>query len=308
MKKLMILMLSLVLSVTACSGGTTNTEEQTSGNDEVKVNIDKNKDTTVIEAGNDTKIEVSNDMQANVPLPEGYPDEILPIYKGAKVMVAMENVDESYSVVILSEDAVEEVKAFYDKVTEEAVIMAKQQDKDSYMVMGDLNGSAITVIVEAADEDQEMDGFKSMASLTVLKGEIFKSDMNETEEKSDEEMVEEEMIEAEMTGELVIPNTITLPGDYPSNTLPLYTSGKSEVKTAQQGYIGLMTEDKFDTVMNYYRKTLSTAQDFGEFNMPPSFMISGTLNGVWFSITLADNNEVKIENERFNTLIQINYE
>ncbi len=69
-----------------------------------------------------------------------------------------------------------------------------------------------------------------------------------------------------------------------------------------------MTEDQPEDVVKYYKELLKEADDFGELTMGPMTMVTGTLEGKLFQVTIGLNDGTTGEAENFKTLVQIMYQ
>ncbi len=159
----LILMLSAVLFLSACSG---NSDEAAQSTDDEKTEINA-EDATIKSDGNKVEYE-SNDgktsfevgMEGSVDLPEGYPSDIIPIYPNGRVMLAGKE-GEGYAVAIVTDDSISDVIKYYKENTSLDEV-AEQQTEDMAMIMGTADGMNVTVMVTA---NNLYDGGKNLISI-----------------------------------------------------------------------------------------------------------------------------------------------
>ncbi len=301
MKRVWIMLLIVAVLFTGCGGGD-KPEPKTEADETVKVDVDKKKDSTLITTEDGQEIEVAADMEKGIDLPEEYPKDLLPLYSDEFIAVAMKQPDGSFSVVAMTEDSVGEVKEFYKKLLEDADVITTQQEEDFYMNMGTINGSTYTVMIE--EEEDEDNDYHSRYTLMIIPGEDTGTTVSEEDEDNQEDNESAEKIEAEV----VIPDDVNWPEDYPSVVLPIYPTGNTQAAMGDAGMVGIMTEDQPEDVVEYYKELLKEADDYGEMAMGPMTMVSGTIEGKFFQVTIGLNDENTGEDIKFKTLVQVVYQ
>jgi len=291
MKKYVVILLVLIL--VGCSNN--------NNLDGIK-NIDVEKNQVEIETDEGQEVTVAKDIDESIDLPDDYPKDIIPVYDDANVIGASSNPDGSLVIMCVSDQKAEEIIEFYKKVLEEAEVTMEQNAEGVYLNMGSLEGLSYTVSVsDSTDTDL---GYISSFSIIIME------EIMGLEEEQDQEETSEEVTEM-APAELVIPDTIEWPEDYPEDIVPAYDDAYTEVKiTASQGgqtMVGLMTEDKIDIVTEYYSELLKDASDYSTIDMQGTTMIAGTIDGVMITVLLVENDGSMGEDERFKTLIQVIY-
>lgn len=328
MKRVLILLLAMALILSGC-GKKDDTATDKASDDQVKMDVDRNKDTTEMKTEDGHEVEVVNDLNTSLELPKDYPEDILPLYSEEMIVTAMKNPDGTHSLMCLTKDGVDKVKDYYKKVLEDAQVLTTQQDGDYYLSMGELEGATYSVMIDVAEEE-DMEGYKTSFALTVMPGqgldmgmelpeggEEDKSDdgMDSEENEADSDMEDDRSSDKEdgddtsgdrQVEDLIVPDNITVPDSYPEKALPFYPTGKTQAAMAMEGMVAIMTEDPVEDVLEYYTKLLEEADDYGTINMPPTTMLNGTIDGAFVQITIGEN--TGMEDERFKTLIQIMYQ
>lgn len=329
MKRVLILLLAVALILSGC-GKKEDTATDKVSDDQVKMDVDRNKDTTEMKTEDGHEVEVVNDLNTSLELPKDYPEDILPLYSEEMIVTAMKNPDGTHSLMCLTKDGVDKVKDYYKKILEDAQVLTTQQDGDYYFSMGEIDGSTYSVMIDVA-EDEDMDDYKAYFALTLLEGQGMGMDAMTGDEEADsdanEEQTSEEDKDADSDGkdtaasgsddgkddigdkvidDLIVPENLTVPESYPEKALPFYPTGKTEAAMMMDGMVAIMTEDPIEDVLEYYEDLLSGAEDYGMVNMPPTIMLNGTLDDVGITVTIGEN--TGMEEKRFKTLIQIMYQ
>jgi len=177
----------------------------------------------------------------------------------------------------------------------------QQNSDETYLNMGNLNGLGYTVTVSKSMN--ESFGYENSFTLIVME-EIDMGDTDTTENEEDDEI-------DKAPAELVIPDAISWPDNYPEDIIPAYDIAYTEVKMAMdqgdESMIGFMTEDKLEDVVEYYTEYLESASDFTTVEMQGTVMLSGTVDGLMITVMLTENDGSFGEDDRFRTLIQIVY-
>lgn len=284
MKRFMIIFLVLVF-LTAC--GTK----------------DKEVDSTIIETEDGQEITVSKDMEGSLPVPEDFPKDIIPVYKGAQIIVSSSDADSSYHIMAFSKDAMEEIITFYKNVFDDSKDKGKTQTPDTYTMTGSIDGYTYIVSVSSADdEDLEYEDYESMLTLIVMKEDVMSSDA--------EPMKEEPEADDSQKDEVYMPNSMSWPDAYPEDALPTYKDGDPQLMMVMDmgevTMISLLTKDDMDTVNDYYKSKLENTEDFSSMMMPELTSFSGTVQGKYFQITITDNNDMDTY-PMYETTVNITY-
>lgn len=142
----LVLLIGLVL-VSGCGGGKSiKTEGGT-------LNVNENK---LEVKTNDGKAEMSVGTEGQeVALPEGYPQEVVPILAGAKITLASRNEDANkkltYWVTVTSDKNAQEVRKFYEGVLKDAQNTQKTEVNKNYFIAGEKQNNIFTVTVTAEE-------------------------------------------------------------------------------------------------------------------------------------------------------------
>jgi hypothetical protein len=118
--------------------------------EDVKVDVDDDLLSITNEDGQ--KLEVTSDLNESLEVPPSYPEDVLPLYSIDHIILAMDNGDQGYMISGLTDDAMDEVIEFYDKVLEKGEQLLTQTSDGLYMRMGSLEGYSYTLQVSPSDE------------------------------------------------------------------------------------------------------------------------------------------------------------
>lgn len=295
MKKLYILL--CVLLLVSC-GGNEKAETIIESQEGIE-SAEVSKNTTEIKTDTGAEITTTNDMTKSIDVPEEFPQDILPIIKGAIVIASQTNPDGTISLIMVSEDPYEDVLEYYEKVLEDAETLMVTKDAESFMSMGELEGITYNVAI-SKDVDDEYE-----TSILLLGSPVDLMD-NETEDESADLETEDDMDKA--PAEFVVPDDIVWPENYPEDLTPYalaYTHVKDVESDSSETVISLMTEGKFEDVVEYYEEILSTTMGFASMVMPAGQSFSGRLDDKTIMLMILKNSGQ--EDARYKTLIQIIY-
>ena len=292
MKRTLVLLIMAVLLLGGCGGDAPSVETPL----EQPIKVDENKDTVVMEADG-VEVEVAKEEGVSVDLPEGYPKDIFPVYRKALVTGAVSYPDGSVGITFSSNDGVSEVAAFYEEILENAQVLTVQKDGDYYMNVGQLGNDGYSVMIEGLTDDE--DGYACQVSLVVV--------MDQYEETEAEE---------EATGQGDMESTLPeisevreqdLPQGYPMAILPPYPTGMVNVLESTPGFVIIYTWDDIANVQAHYETHMGGAEDYGLMNMGVMVMINGTMEDIFFNVSLMSSDGSFGEDESFETIIQITY-
>jgi len=303
MKKLIgILLLSfLIILLTAC-GSSSEEAAESANNDESSVSIEEDSDEMKI-TGEGSETTVTKDMDKSVELPEGYPEDIIPVYDDLFLITAMKRDDGSFAISGGSEDSIESVGNFYEEMLADAEVMMKDFTTDSYSNIGEYKGNTYTINI-SEPEGELVDRFESFVMIILVPGDL-------TGMATEEESVAEE--NKDYASAIVIPDDLVLPPDYPEEEMPFYSKGEENVLAAVeerngQQMVGYMTTDPIDKVYEYFEEQYSDAEQFMVMNdteTDKNIMVS--VDGKVFQVVLFTNNEMTGEDMKYKTLISILY-
>jgi len=167
MKKVIsIILLILLISILVVGCGN-DKEENIEANTELDVKTNSNEMTM---KNSEMETVVTTDMKKSVDLPEGYPENIIPIYDDLFLVAATKKSDGSFSVVGLTKDELKKVVEFYQDVFKDANVMTDNFDGSDYIGMGDLKDFTYTII--ATEETSDESGYKTSISIVLMPGSL----------------------------------------------------------------------------------------------------------------------------------------
>ena len=285
----MLIIVLIVASITGCGGKDDG------------VDVDVNNDEATIKNDN-SEVTYSTDLDHSIDIPDGYPHEVIPIYKDLMVTVAAKHDDGSYVVIGFSEDKLEEVVNFYEKYLADAEVMMKSNDSENYISIGNYKGAAYTVSAGPALDD-ELD-FETMLNIVVTPTEFLIGDEENTEDSSSSSDTYD-------TGEFVIPEGMDIPKDYPSDSMPVMEEkeGKLAIVDENDGktLVGYMTKSEFDDVIAYYDDIFKDVENLSVTVMGPTTVYMGIIDGKMYEVGITENSENTGEDLSYKTLIRIIY-
>lgn len=295
MKKILMMVLILLLLVGCGSNNVNNALEN--ANDIQSVDVGG--DTTEIKTESGVEVTVATDEDKSIDIPEDYPKDKLPVYKGARVTATQTNPDGTILLIALSDAKMDEIVEFYEGVLEGAEVLMKQNADGSYLNMGELDGMTYSV---AVGEDTVEGNLETSITLMAMPMSLIdESAVVDTE--SDDEVTD--MAPAEFK----VPDNIIWPEAYPSEIIPEYDLAYTEVKDVisanNENVVMLMTEDKIADVKEYYEEKLKDAENYVSMDIQGGVNIAGTIDDLYIMVMLFENNGM--EEKRFKTLIQIVY-
>lgn len=297
-----IFIVIIIIGLLVACGASSEQEDATPVDDNEEVSIEQDSDEMKI-TGEGSETTVTKDLDKSVELPEGYPEDIIPLYDDLFLITAMKRDDGSYAVSGGSKDSIQVVGEFYDEILEDAKVMMKDFTNDSYSNIGELRGHTYTINISEPEGDL-VDRFESYLMIILVPGDL-------TGMTTEEESVEE--VNKEYAGAIVIPDDLVLPEDYPKDEMPFYSQGEENVlatveeRNGQQ-MVGYMTTDPIEKVYEYFQEEYSNAEQFMVMNdtdTDKNIMIS--VDGKVFQVVLFTNNEMTGEDMKYKTLISIIY-
>ncbi len=301
MKRLIgiFVVIALIVLLPGC-GSSSEKEPSTSDNNE-EVSIEQDSDEMKI-TGEGSETTVTKDLDKSVKLPEGYPEDIIPVYEDLFLISAMKRDDGSFAITGASKDSIQRVGEFYEEVLADAKVMMKDFSEDAYSNIGEFKGNTYTITI-SAPEGEMVDRFKSVVMIILVPGNLTGMTPEETTEEANEDYA----------GGLVVPDDLILPKDYPEKEMPFYGRGEENVLAAVeerngQQMVGYMTTDPIDKVYDYFQEKYSDADQFMVMNdteTDKNIMIS--MDGKVFQVVLHTNNEMTGEDLKYKTLISIVY-
>lgn len=162
MKKVAVLLVIVMASAfifAGCGGTTIDT-----GNGKIKV--DGNGGIVKIQ-GTDGQSELAVDTGGGVSLPKDYPEDVLPIYKGGKIVIssrsqASEDKGYTYSVSFTSKKDPKTVYEYYKDIMKDSEQLGGFASNGTYSISGKKDGNEISILIMSSEED------KNQPTMTIL--------------------------------------------------------------------------------------------------------------------------------------------
>ena len=270
---------------------------------------DKPADSTTIKTDEGHEITVSQDEEGSLPLPEDFPEDIIPVYKDANIIVSSNDADGSSQIIAMSEEPMEDIVNFYKEAFSDGENASETMTPESYMVLGNKDGiDYMVTVAKADDEDLESDKYKSMFTVFVYTDDD-ESSYGETEEVEKEEMGTTETMD-DVTS---MPSSLAWPDDYPKNSLEAYKDGEPQlfmVTNAGQsgmGMIMLVTKDDLNKVIEYYNSKMENSENYTSMLMPEGGSFTGIIEGILFQVSIFENEDIETY-PGYKTAVSINYQ
>jgi hypothetical protein len=153
MKKYLLTIFLCGIIILSAGCGSEKTYKTNQGT--VKVNDNKVEVTT----NDGTKSQVTTSENGQVSLPAGYPEDIVPIIDGGKIVLANKNEDAdkkvSFWITVESDKEAGEVLKFYQEALKDASQIQNTQVNNDYFVSGVKGSNNFTVTVAANAEDNK---------------------------------------------------------------------------------------------------------------------------------------------------------
>lgn len=172
MKRFLLLLLAFTVILTGCGKVVEKLADDAVGtmlsSEDVKVEVDTNsgEGATVITT-DEGKIEVASDENGSVPIPKGYPEDILPIYAKDKIVMAADYGEDGFTIVGQTKDDMATVVKYYEDALMGAESTLVQNFEGMYMSMGVLEGMNYNVQITKEESDEDYTSF----SLILVKSE-----------------------------------------------------------------------------------------------------------------------------------------
>ena len=279
--------------------------------EDVDIDVKSNGNEMTVKNG-DTEMNVALNLNQSVDLPEGYPENVLPIYKDLFILSGSKNADGSFVITGLSSDVIADVGNFYDGIFEDGKIIMHMFDEDGYTAMGELENYSYTVLlVDETDGDTD---YKTSVSIVLLPGDLsgITDPFNIEEDESKEDQDKSNDDSKNSSKEMVIPEDKEIPDSYPEDILPFEKGEETELAVIMtqngQEMLGYMSTSEIEEVFEYYKNMLIKGQYFTITNDTENDKgIISKLDGIQFQIILHRNDENTGEDLKYKTLIQIIY-
>jgi hypothetical protein len=236
----------------------------------------------------------AHDGQKGLSVPQGYPEEVVPIMPG-KIVGGASGPHEVW-VKFMVDTELDAVAAYYkDVLSKGKLINALKMGDDLYMIDGEVGGKSIDIKVSSVLTD---DSFKANVMITI------KGDFGPLQEKSGAAGADQTIANKD------IQDLAKLPADYPLDLVPLYGGSKitHAEKTTYNGKViflvkTISTADK-DAVHAFYKEVLQEAKDKEEAVLFGGKMYTlGGVTGKYKTSLLFGNNN--IEGNSFKSLCTI---
>ncbi len=154
MKKKFIIFLVLVMALTLIAGCGS---EKTVSTKDGSVTFDEGKNTATFEGkdGSKSEINVADENGKGVSLPDGYPEDLVPIVDGSKIQLANKNEQDgktTYLISLSSTKSAKDVYKFYQDVLKDAEDYSSSQMNDVFSVTGVKDNQQITFMIVPEDK------------------------------------------------------------------------------------------------------------------------------------------------------------
>jgi len=113
----------------------------------------------------DTHFQV--DMEKSVDLPEGYPEDLVPVYPNSRVYIS-EKQGEGFGVGMKSDDSIDDIYTYYEKNLQLDQVLNQFNSNGTAAIMGVIGGKS--VMVNILPNNLDGDG-KSLISIAIGEGE-----------------------------------------------------------------------------------------------------------------------------------------
>ncbi len=271
MKLWIIVLLSLLL-ITACGKPK---EEET--------------DSMTIQTEEGHEVKVAKDTEGSLSVPDNFPEDVVPVYGGARIITSTTDNEGTSHIIAISEDSMEEVIEFYNKALAGGEDLVESKTQDTYMIMGMLEGYNYVVTVADADEaSDEYEGYESMFTLTVM-AEEGQPDQTEPDETAMESEEPEEV-------DIAVSSGLSWPDNYPEHAIPAYKDGDPQVTVVmdmgEAKMVAFVTKDELEEVIAFYESALENAENLTSMTVPEGASFAGAAEGVSFQIGIFKNEDM----------------
>lgn len=273
---LLLIVVLIIGTLAACGGDKTETIESEDG---------------------ETEVTYTEDMKDSVDIPDEYPEDILPVYKGSFISAASKNSNGEYVIIAFSKDDSSEVKNYYEDILKDTDVIMEQTSEGQYMKMGTKEGITYTVTIATFDEIEDYETNINLVVMPEVDTGLEMEEEQEEESDTDSESYE-------------IGENIDFPEDFPKD-IPIYT--ESETKVLYSGIvegnssIGYGTKDDVETVTEFYKSNLEDSEEFMVQSFGENTIIIVKEGDLDFDVTITENSPDKQVDMNYNTLVQINY-
>ncbi len=176
LKKLAIIMLVVLMSITVLACGKSSDQQNTTASSTTTSKTTSSStvpiksttssgpsfdDATPTTTQNTTQIT----LETGTKIPDGYPNDVLAIYAGSNIISAMGD-GSSYVIVAYSADSMDMVIDFYKNVLKDAQVTFETVLETSFTSFGTLQGYTYTL--DVGSDDQYKD-YKTSISITIYK-------------------------------------------------------------------------------------------------------------------------------------------
>jgi len=109
-------------------------------------------------------VDVEDDNDIVVTLPESYPSDLVPIYPESHLFSVVE-LNQSFTIMFYSKDEASLVIDFYKNVFRNSTNKMETNNDDSYTILGELDGYTFTFDCSA---DDDLEGYQTLVLLGVV--------------------------------------------------------------------------------------------------------------------------------------------
>jgi len=299
MKKILTIFISIIIvvSLTACNSGTTDNDSGVSGQNDQAVSAnqnDSNDNQGEEEENTDTESSGPDYEKQGLPIPNGYPEDLVPLMEGYKIVAGASGEKEIW-VKYMVDVEIDEAAAFYKDILSKGNLKNAQKMGDKlYMLDGEFGDKTVSISVTT---EIMYDNYQSNVLISI------KGDMGAEEYSSEAANVDLSTANKNIT------DMDQVPGDYPTDLVPLYGSSmvkhgeKSEYNGKDIFLLQIYSKDNKDMVNAFYKEVLKNAKDKEEGTMSTgSYIIGGVVGKYKVSLLIGD---LDLEGYEYKTLTNI---
>ncbi len=148
-KKLLplVIFLILIMMVSGCS----SEKKIEAGDAEITVKSD---DETIEITSDDESVKAEINLEGGTELPEGYPEDVFPIYPDSVVIMSQTMKDDNfsnYSVSIKQKDEIDKVYAYYKDIIQKGENLMDMKTQNTYTLAGSIDGYDFGIVIAPND-------------------------------------------------------------------------------------------------------------------------------------------------------------
>lgn len=155
-----LLAVLIIVMLTACSGqsatattAAATTEANATETTAMDVTVSTSGDSVIIENESEAySAEIA--LSGEVSLPDGYPEDDLPVYTNSRVYIAAKD-GENYTIAMKTDDAIEDVYDYYVANAKLDQVMMQQLTEDMGMIMGSYGNYNVSITITPNNFDDD---------------------------------------------------------------------------------------------------------------------------------------------------------